>query len=254
MFTSSIYKQLWGPGLVHANDIVNDRPWLDSDSPSAALSGKPSVRTRLEAVFGEYCLYKIAKEQKSGKWQPNAEMGIWLGYSSDLVNGHRIAPIKWNKDSQCWDIGAVVTASTVKLYPDVFPLRMGPDRADELGSAGFETFAECLFEPLLVGGGLSAVVDSGGADAAVAAGVTGDDVDAGDANADNADADATNAAGIDYEVELVKAVRDMNGVKDYLAKWLGYPNRNNVQRSESELEWVDHQILNEKSRLNTFTA
>ena len=159
------YEQLWGPGLVHANDIVNDRPWPDRDSPSAALSGKPSVRTRLEAVFGEYCLYKIAKEQKSGKWQPNAEMGIWLGYSSDVVNGHRIAPIKWNKDSQCWDIGAVVTASTVRLYPDVFPLRMGPDRADELGSAGFETFVECVFEPLLVGGGLGAVVDSGGADA-----------------------------------------------------------------------------------------
>ena len=100
---------------------------------------------------------------------------------------------------------------------------MGPDRADELGSAGFETFVECVFEPLLVGGGLGAVVDSGGADADVAAGVigvTGDDVAAADANDDNADADATNSAAIDYEVELVKAVRVRNGVKEYLVKWL----------------------------------
>ena len=135
------YEHLWGPGLIHANDIVSCRLWLDRDSPSAALSGNT---TRLAAVFGEYCIYKIAKEQKSGKWQPNAEMGIWLGYSGDVINGHRIAPIKWNKSSQCWDIGAVVIATTIKLYPVVFPLRMGPSDVDKLGSAGFERFVECF--------------------------------------------------------------------------------------------------------------
>jgi hypothetical protein len=62
------YEQLWGPGLVHANDIINRRPWPGRDSPIDALtrsSGAPSKQSKY--VFGEYCIFKISKEQKGGK-------------------------------------------------------------------------------------------------------------------------------------------------------------------------------------------
>jgi hypothetical protein len=119
---------------------------------------------------------------------------------------------------------------------------MGPSSADELGSSGFETFVECVFEPLLVGGGLGDVADSGDAGADVVAGVAGvDDGDSNDFDANDVDgadvgADATTVAGIEYKVERVKAVRVRNGIKEYLVKWLGYPNRNNVWRVESDLK------------------
>ena len=77
------YEQLWGPGLVHANETVNERPWPNRDSPVESLSGKPVMKAKSEHVFGEYVIYKVSSEQKSGKWQPNSENGIWVGFSSD---------------------------------------------------------------------------------------------------------------------------------------------------------------------------
>jgi hypothetical protein len=127
------YEQLWGPGLVHANEVVNARPWPDRDAPVVALSGDVVVKPRSEHVFGEYCIYRVSKEQKSGKWQPNAEMGIWSGHSKDVVGGHIVAPIKWNKSSQVWDIGSTVVAHTIRVWDNVFALRMGP-KGGEFGS------------------------------------------------------------------------------------------------------------------------
>ena len=69
---------------MHANDIVNERPWPGRDSPNEALSRTPAVKPRTQHVFGEYCVYKISTEQKGGKWQPNGEMGIWLGHSKSV--------------------------------------------------------------------------------------------------------------------------------------------------------------------------
>ena len=112
------YEQLWGPGLVHANYIVNNRPWPDRESPVVKLSRNQdgSSMKKIKHIFGEYCLFKVSKEQKAGKWQPESEMGIYLGPSSHSHNSHDVAPIKWNSGSQCWDIGASVTAVTIKVY------------------------------------------------------------------------------------------------------------------------------------------
>ena len=98
------YEQLWGPGLVHANEVINSRPWPNRDSPSDMLSSKIVSKPRGNHIFGEYCLYKISTEQKSGKWQPNSEMGIWLGHSSSVHAGHSVAPIEWSDSNQCWNI------------------------------------------------------------------------------------------------------------------------------------------------------
>ena len=96
------YEQLWGPGLVHANDIVNERPWPSRDSPVESLSGRPAAKPRSSHIFGEYVVYKVSSEQKSGKWQPNSEMGIWLGHSKSVHKGHIISPIRWNAENECW--------------------------------------------------------------------------------------------------------------------------------------------------------
>ena len=42
------------------------------------------MKAKSEHVFGEYVIYKVSSEQKSGKWQPNSEMGIWLGHSKSV--------------------------------------------------------------------------------------------------------------------------------------------------------------------------
>jgi hypothetical protein len=45
-------------------------------------------------VFGAYVLYRVDSEQRTGKWQPAAEMGIWVGLSPNVRHGHLIVPIR----------------------------------------------------------------------------------------------------------------------------------------------------------------
>ena len=61
----------------------------------------PSDRTYLT---GAYCLYKANAEQQTDKWQPNAEMGIWIGLSKDLRGGHLVVPI-YQVESRDSDMG-----------------------------------------------------------------------------------------------------------------------------------------------------
>ena len=73
-------------------------------------------------VFGEYCVYRVPDKVKSGKWQPNAEMAIWVGVSKEAVNSHEVVPIKWNPKRQCWGLGQLTVATAVGVYDAVYPL------------------------------------------------------------------------------------------------------------------------------------
>ena len=61
------YEQLWGPGLRHANWLINNRPWSDRAAPVERLSGQLVARHPDMHVFGAYVLYKIPSASKSGK-------------------------------------------------------------------------------------------------------------------------------------------------------------------------------------------
>ena len=63
--------------------------------------------------------------------------------------GHSVAPIEWSESNQCWDIGQTVIATTVKVYDNVFPLRMGPDKGG-YKEQDFDKFVDHTFEPLLM--------------------------------------------------------------------------------------------------------
>ena len=193
-----------GPGLIHANSIVNDRPWPDRDSPVDVLSGKPVVKPKTKHVFGEYCIYKVHSAQKSGKWQPNSEMGIWLGHNQDVHGGHSVAPVEWNKASQCWDIGSTVVATTVRVYDNAFPLRMGPTDGEH-SEQDFDNFVDQTFEPLLQGDGIPKQ----------------------DVTEVESDSDCGGDACQQYEVERITGRNVAKGVTSYKVKRKGYSNRHN---------------------------
>ena len=99
--------------------------------------------------FGSYCLFKIPKELRTGKWQPSGEKGIWVGCSGDLNHGHLVVPIEWDSTSGVWVLYPTVTATSVTVYDTIFPLRMGPS-ASSTSCADFDSFVEKVFEPFLV--------------------------------------------------------------------------------------------------------
>ena len=219
------YEQLWGRGLVYANMIINSMPWPDREAPDSFLADKDVSVRKNRHVFGAYCLYYIDKEQKSGKWQPNAEMGVWVGCSADARGGHLVCPIQWDSDSKVWLIGKTVNAMTVKVYDNKFPLRMDPGTATDPTS--FHEFVDKVFNPLLVAPLKAAVPKP----AAVPKLVTALD-SAPDTSSHGSDGEA-------YEVEYIKKSRVKNGKTQYLVKWLGWNNRYNVWKDEDELDCDD---------------
>jgi hypothetical protein len=204
------YEQLWGRGLMYANHIINSMPWPDRESPNSFLAGKEVPLPKDRHVFGAYCLYYVDSEQKSGKWQPNAEMGIWVGHSPDAKGGHLVCPIKWDSKSKVWEIGRSTNAVTIKVYDDKFPLRMDPSAASSPDA--FHEFADRVFNPLFV---VDAVLDP------------------------EPDTSSHDAEGEAYEVERIKKCRKHKGKTQYLVKWLGWNNRYNVWKYQDELDCDD---------------
>ena len=123
--------------------------WPDRDSPIARLTGMPVPRDKHNYVFGCYCLYHIPKENRTGAFQPPAEMGVWVGSDPHVRGGHWVVPIHWDVEQQAWVLGEVVTATTVRVYERVKPLRMQP-RKGQYGSQEFDTFVDKVFNPMLI--------------------------------------------------------------------------------------------------------
>ena len=133
------YEQLWDVALVYCNRLLNVNQWPDRDSPIARLTGMPVPRDKHNHVFGCYCLYHVPRENRTGAFQPPAEMGVWVGSDPHVRGGHWVVPIHWDVEQQAWVLGEVVTATTVRVYERVKPLRMQPKKG-QYGSQEFDTF------------------------------------------------------------------------------------------------------------------
>ena len=141
------YDMLWDVGLKYSNELLNRSEWPTKETPIVSLSGSlPSNPDR--HVFGSYCLFKIPHELVEGKWSPRSEMGIWIGVDRCASYSHLVCPIVWMVDSQSWDIKPPISATRVKVYDTIFPLRMSP-RSREFGSQEFDTFVESTPSPTL---------------------------------------------------------------------------------------------------------
>ena len=144
---NTYYEALWGRGLVYPNDIINTAPWPDRESPLSYLAGEYVPLSKNRHVFGAYCLYFIDPKQRTGKWQPTSEMGIWVGLSPDVNKGHLICPIKWDAVNKVWIIMPTVTCRTVKVYDDKFPLRMTPT-GTTVSPENFHKFVDKVCNPM----------------------------------------------------------------------------------------------------------
>ena len=96
--------------------------------------------------FGAYCLYRVPREKRR-KFEPPSRMGVWVGLSKNTRGGHTVVPIQWCALEQCFRLGATVECVTVKVYDNVYPLRMEPPDG-EFGSQDFNDFVDSLMEPL----------------------------------------------------------------------------------------------------------
>jgi len=141
------YDQLWDDGLKYSNWIVNTQPWPDKPSPISILSGFPNKRDKNAHVFGAYCLFHVPKELRDGKFRPPSEMGIWVGLDPAVVNGHLVVPIEWQHGTQSWVVSGAVTATTVKVFDNIFPLKMAPPPG-VIGEVKFDTFVNKVVNPL----------------------------------------------------------------------------------------------------------
>ena len=108
---NTYFEQLWGPGLTQASKIINSGAWSDRVSPDSAVAQKTVPMHPDRHPFGSYCLFKIPKELRTGKWQPSSEKGIWVGNSGDVNHGHLVVPIEWDSAACTWT-----------LYPTCTPL------------------------------------------------------------------------------------------------------------------------------------
>ena len=224
------YEQLWDVALVHSNRLLNRVKWPDRDSPIARLLGVPVPRDKYNHVFGSYCLYHIPKENRSGAFQPASEMGVWVGNDPHVVGGHWVVPITWDVEQQSWILGQVVTATTVRVYERVKPLRMQPKKG-QYGSQEFDTFVDKVFNPML-----RVTEQPEGAEAEEAEAEVQQPESAGTEVQQPEEA----GAGPEFsEIESVLDKRVRGGVVQYKVKWKGWNNRYNCWRDQSDLECTE---------------
>ena len=93
---NTYFEQLWGPGMTQASKIVNSGAWSDRVSPDSAVAQKTVPMHPDMHPFGSYCLFKIPKELRTGKWQPSSEKGFWVGNGGGVNHGHLVVPIEWD--------------------------------------------------------------------------------------------------------------------------------------------------------------
>ena len=79
----------------------------------------PVPRDEHNHVFGCYCLYHVPRENRTGAFQPPAEMGVWVGSDPHVRGGQWVVHIHWDVEQQAWVLGEVVTATTVRVYERV---------------------------------------------------------------------------------------------------------------------------------------
>jgi hypothetical protein len=142
------YEQLWDVGLVYCNRVLNSRKWSDRDSPIARLTGLEVPRNKHWHTFGAYCVYHIPPQNRQGPYRPPGEMGIWVGLDPHVEGGHWVVPIEWDSEQQAWILHEVRTATTVRVYDEVLPLRLKPKKG-RYGSQEFDNFTEAVFHPLI---------------------------------------------------------------------------------------------------------
>ena len=144
------YDQLWGPGIKHANKMVNQNPWSDGISPYSRRVGKDYEWQQTDHVFGAHCLYWTKKEHRESKWQSPGTQAIWVGKSDTTPGAHLVIPYLKDVGSDRYVLGPTVTAPAVDVDDTRFPLlNMGPvSEGSESHLEDFEKFIkdfECQF-------------------------------------------------------------------------------------------------------------
>ena len=104
-------------------------------------------RDKHNHVFGCYCLYHGPRENRACAFQTPAEIGVWVGSGPHVRGGHWVVPIHWDVEQQTWMLGEVVTATTIRVYERVKPLRIQPKKG-QYGSQGFDTFVDKVRNPM----------------------------------------------------------------------------------------------------------
>ena len=242
------YDQLWDVGLKYSNWVTNNHPWPDGPSPVSTLSGFPVIRSKNAHVFGAYCLFYIPKELRDGKHRPPSEMGIWVGLDTNVSNGHLVVPIKWDHKGQYWELYGVITATTVKVYDSVLPLKMRPPPNIKV-KVPFDEFVDSVIHPLYDSD--SDYVES-----------EGEGSERGEKVDKNLEPNVKDKSKVikpkakpkvgnkpknmNYEVESIEGNRMKGKVRQYKIKWKGYNPKYNT--------WVDCKDVNSPRLVQRYNA
>ena len=204
----SYYEDLWALSMENANQAINTVPWDSTGiSPHETLTGSEWDGSSSH-VFGALAIYHVHKPQRAGALAPPSKAGIWVGADESVVGGHKVVPISYDYEARRWVLGAVLTATTVRVYDKVFPLRLGTPKPDEKRLDKFmERFSPWLPMPVIPH---DAIIEPG-------------DV-----------ADGSNV----YEAEAIRDSKTVKSRKMYLVKWKGYPESDNSWEPARQL--TDH--------------
>ena len=196
---------MWGRALVHASVVIDWTPFSDRIGPLFVLAGRHIDPPDGGHSFDAYCLYRVLREKRK-KFEPPSRMGIWTGLSKLTKGGHLIVPIQWCALEQSFRLGATVEYTTIKVYDNVYPLRMEPPDC-EFGSQKFNDLVDSLMNPILNKHPLTDAVTNAGKPV------------------------LNDSADDEYTVEVIKKSRVKHGVMQYHVKWTAYNNKHNT--------WID---------------
>ena len=116
------YDQLWGPGIVHANDCVNRAEWSDGSCPYKSQVGSDYPWGKSDHVFGAKALHFVPKEKRDKKWSSSGQPAIWVGRSMVTPGADIVVPITWGGGSSRYVLGSTVVAFNVAVDDTKFPL------------------------------------------------------------------------------------------------------------------------------------
>ena len=126
------YNSLWGVGIKHACEAVNNNTDTTGRNYHELLTGKEYKYDigGKDLAFGQQVFYHASKEQLNDDWETNGQEAIWVGRSENISGGHIVIPIKWDPINTLYELSPSREVNYIRYEKIKYPLRMGP-AADE---------------------------------------------------------------------------------------------------------------------------
>ena len=68
-------------------------------------------------------MYFLPKPKRENKLDPQAKLGVFVGFDKATVTGYRVVPAHYDVGNSKWELSKAIVATTVRLFEATFPLK-----------------------------------------------------------------------------------------------------------------------------------